>query len=140
MDCNEFKAKITELEEMYNSRKSELDRIGRQITEAKEEYHEFLRNDLHDRFVGKYFKIVEDSRIWTEYVLVRDINDSADFVCDRICFRFDSHNNEVHLDHTQDYSYIESDMLQEITKEEFMAAYDNACKKMLSCGFGEPNQ
>lgn len=139
MDGNEFKAKIAELEKIYYGRKSELDGIGRQITEAKEEYHEFLRNDLHDRFVGKYFK-VESSNIWTEYVFVRDINDSADFVCDRICFRFDYYDNEVHFDHNQDYSYIESDMLQEITKEEFMTVYDNACKKMLSCGFGEPNQ
>lgn len=139
MDSNEFKAKIAELEKMYYGRKSELDGIGKQITKAKEEYHEFLRNDLRDRFVGKYFK-VECSNIWTEYVFVRDINDSTDFVCDRICFRFDSYNNEVHIDHNQDYSYIESDMLQEITKEEFMTIYDNACKKMLSCGFGEPNQ
>lgn len=143
MDNKEYQTKIEELKKLHKKAQSKADEIKDQLYSLQYEYQESLIANSRSNFVGKYFKYVDDSDM-VEYLYVRDIqfnnfNDSIKFVADKF-FTLETSRIEMHVYNNHEWGYIKPENLVEITKEEFMAAYDNACKKMLSYGFGEPNQ
>lgn len=145
MDNKEFQVKIEELKKLHKEAQSKANQIEDQISKLQDEHKKLMMDNLHSNFVNKYFKL-EDEFDGTDYFYIRNAypdefsRDNICFVGDRFCTYGGTCQADLHINKNSEWGDIKTENLVEITKEEFMTVYDNACKKMLSCGFGESNQ
>ena len=145
MDNNEFQVKIEELKKLHKEAQSKANQIEEQISKLQDEHTKLLMDNLRSNFVNKYFKL-ENEFVNPDYFYIRNVYpdehsyDDICFVGDRISTYDGTYHAELHIDINSEWRYIKTENLVEITKDEFMTAYDKACKEMLSRGLGEPNQ
>lgn len=145
MDNNEFQVKIEELKKLHKEAQTKANQIEDQIKKLRDEHNKFLMDKLHSNFANKYFKL-ENQFVTPDYFYIRNAYpdehsyDDICFVGDRISTYDGTYHAELHIDTNSEWRYIKTENLVEITKDEFMTAYDKACKEMLSRGLGELNQ
>ena len=144
MDNNEFQVKIEELKKLHKEAQSKANQIEDQIRKLRDEHNKSLMDNLNSKFANKYFKLDEEFG-GTHYFYIRNAypdessSDNICFVGDRFCTYDGTCQADLHIDKNNEWGYIKTENLVEITKEEFMTFCNNAYKKMLSGGFGEPN-
>lgn len=144
MDSKEFQVKIEELKKLHKEAQTKANQIEDQISKLQDKHKKLLMDNLHSEFVNKYFKLEDEFR-GTYYFYIRNVYPD-EYSYDDICFVGDRistsgiYHKELHIDINNEWGYIKTENLVEITKEEFTQAYNDACKEMLSRGLGEPNQ
>lgn len=144
MDSKEFQVKIEELKKLHQETQSKANQIEDQISKLQDEHKKLLMDNLHSNFVNKYFKLEDNAFNSTDYFYIRNVY-LNEFSHDDICFvgdRISTYHTrtELHINKNDEWGYIKPEELIEITKKEFMTAYDKAFKEMLSKGFGELNK
>lgn len=144
MDSKEFQVKIEELKKLHKEAQSNANQIEDQIKKLRDKHNKLLMDKLRSNFVNKYFKS-ENEFVTPDYFYIRNAYpdehsyDDICFVGDRISTYDETYHAELNIDINSEWRYIKTENLVGITKEEFMTAYDKACKEMLSRGLGEPN-